>query len=202
MMDTTTDDTTKQFLFDLLDKDLAYYAYYKTNFNFAICLNNDKFYEQTGVKPTVSDKFQYNHPEVQKRKPYDLVLWVPLASQDCHTWPRVAGPTTCTFIIRNITPKNTNRFAYIKKAFEDKKTDNNTELVVQAVLDFFDKYSTHVKEKIKVQDEVEFYIPFMFAPSSLIDAQKELEKIIGLNVLLIYNSHGRYINCCLTYQDL
>ena len=199
MMDTTTDDATKKFLFDLLDKDLAYYAYYNKSFNFAICLNNDKFYEQTGVKPTVSDKFQYNNPEVQKRKQYDLVLWVPLSSQDCHTWPHVAGPTACLRIIRDMN--TTNRFAYIKKAFDDKKFDNYTESVVQAVLDFFDKYSMHVKEKIKlIVDEVEFYIPFMSTPSSLIDAQKELAKIIGLNVLLIYNSHCRYIICSLSNE--
>lgn len=200
----------------LLEKELAYRVYSSKSIqNSIICLDNEKYINETGHKVDILKTRYYSLPaDYTKKKIDDLVLWV----SDASIPPSVQNPwftdnaIYCYHELRKIRksvkmPINHEKLAFLKEAFVKKDADVPNVMrkndLLDAIIDFMGKYKTWVQETIQQsKTDVDFYIPIN-NNSDILKAdvgatEKELETLIDRTVRLYFMNDHRTMRLAIT----
>jgi hypothetical protein len=191
----------------LLDEGLAYHAHHKTDcLKYIVCLDNNAYVSYTGNPLSDMPVDECKSEDFKVRNPLDLVLYIPSPSAKYFNIIDDGGPTMNLAYVHGKmsiceNTKKRHTYAFVKRAFNDARQENQDnnkhweKRIVDAVLEFLDKYSQYVKDRINNRKDTKrltrFHIPFAtnqeFRYSFMDNAASEVSNILGVGVKLSCN---------------
>ena len=224
-MDSTT---IGQCLTALVSKKLAYLCHHCDEIDKIImCLDNKAYEDKTHHTICTSQTIAYSPQGFTKTNQDDLVLWVSDPTILCLKKDALKFTQNANYIVANYIADTTptkyisimkyciesdkyddrkRKLAFIKEAFakrddEQRSTTETKDKIINAVIEFMDKYSAYVKETIQnsILGNITFDIPFrnwntdIHITNEMSVAAKELETMIGKKVSISLSKDGRIL---------